>query len=244
MEMKKAFVFSFILFLALTLTACTSEPEENPQPPTPIPTPTEYPLSFRPKFLTANFIELDKIEVISLFRSSAGHEYKDEFESCRSMKHYFRPYTDIDWTTLKIYSPLDGKIVRMEEGWAGYQIHIQSDQYPQFTIILFHVAPHPEIKISAMVVAGQEIGAHASDKTSSDIAVARYAREGYVLISFFEVITDEVFAEFQARGVTSREDLILTKEQRDADPLTCDGETFTALGTLPVWFNMSDPIEK
>ena len=107
----------FTLFLLLVLTACTSEPEENPQPPTSIPTPTEYPLTFRPKFLTANYIELDKIEVISLFRSSAGHEYKDEFESCRSMKHYFRPYTNIDWTTVKIFSPLDGKVVKIEDLW-------------------------------------------------------------------------------------------------------------------------------
>jgi hypothetical protein len=160
------------------------------------------------------------------------------------MKHYFRPFTDINWTAVKIFSPLDGKVVRMEEGWAGYQIYIQSDQYPQFTIILFHVAPYPEITISSNVTAGQEIGTHASDQTSSDIAVSRYANQGYILVSYFEVITDEVFAEFQARGVTSREDLILSKEQRDSNPITCDGETFTDPGTLPTWFSLSDPIKK
>lgn len=47
-----------------------------------------------PKFANTNFTELEKIAEISLFRSSAGHDYSDWCESCRSMKHYFAPAED------------------------------------------------------------------------------------------------------------------------------------------------------
>ena len=41
--------------------------------------------------------ELDKIDKISKFRSGIGHDYWDDFENCRSMKHYFFPYDTLDW---------------------------------------------------------------------------------------------------------------------------------------------------
>ena len=44
-----------------------------------------------PKFVNINYIELYKIYCISKFRSAIGHDYSDDFESCRSMKHYFHP---------------------------------------------------------------------------------------------------------------------------------------------------------
>ena len=34
-----------------------------------------------PKFVSTNYIELEKITRISKFRSSAGHDYSDDFES-------------------------------------------------------------------------------------------------------------------------------------------------------------------
>jgi hypothetical protein len=47
-----------------------------------------------PKFIQADFIELDKIETISLFRSGVGHDSSDApstGETCRSKKHYCSP---------------------------------------------------------------------------------------------------------------------------------------------------------
>ena len=40
-----------------------------------------------PRFVSADFTELAKIEQISKFRSGFGHSYTDGFENCRSMKH-------------------------------------------------------------------------------------------------------------------------------------------------------------
>ena len=36
----------------------------------------------------SNVISTAQLNDISLFRSSAGHDASDDFESCRSMKHY------------------------------------------------------------------------------------------------------------------------------------------------------------
>ncbi|MED5292493.1 MAG: hypothetical protein VYB56_01405, partial [Actinomycetota bacterium] len=38
-----------------------------------------------PLFITASHIDVSDIERISLFRSNAGHDYSDSFESCCSM---------------------------------------------------------------------------------------------------------------------------------------------------------------
>ena len=65
-----------------------------------------------PLFITASHIDVSDIERISLFRSNAGHDYSDSFESCCSMKHYYRP---IDYYekrfTQPIFSPVDGVIL-------------------------------------------------------------------------------------------------------------------------------------
>ena len=96
-----------------------------------------------PKFVTSDHIELDKIERISKFRSGEGHDYSDDFESCRSMKHYYSPDSQVvDWSQIKIFSPVDGTILKMEvEGLpnSGKQLHIRSTAYPAFTFRIFHV---------------------------------------------------------------------------------------------------------
>jgi len=69
----------------------------------------------------------------------------------------------------------------------------------------------------------------------SDIAVGVNTPNGWKLISYFDVMTDSVFQNYQARGLTSRNDVIISKEARDGDPLTCDGEEFTDGGNLENW---------
>ncbi len=52
-------------------------------------------------------------------------------------------------------------------------------------------------------------------------------------------MTDALFATYQARGVSSRDDLILDEAARDGDPLLCEGESITNRGALPAWVVLS-----
>ena len=87
--------------------------------------------------------------------------------------------------------------------------------------------------------AGERIGRHASQSTMSDIAISVGPKETGTLISYFDAMTDAVFAAYQSRGVPSREAAIVTRDERDADPVPCVGEhQFTVQGTLPDWLDL------
>ena len=192
-----------------------------------------------PKICNANYIDLSKIGRISRFRSTVGHSYTDgdSTETCRSMKHYFEPKSSVDWTSVDIFAPTTGTIMDLRpDGIAGYQIRIRPRDVPAFDISLFHVNPDSGIIARKWVNAGEHIGKHASSYTTSDIAVSNGGKETGTLISYFEVITNDVFSFYQARGVSSRQAAIITKEERDADPVPCVGEEqFTMHGTIPDW---------
>ncbi len=59
-----------------------------------------------PKFVNVVYIDLTQISQISKFRSSAGHPYRDDIETCRSMKHYFIQPDN----TVTIRSPVAGDV--------------------------------------------------------------------------------------------------------------------------------------
>lgn len=71
-----------------------------------------------PRFLGHDVIELGKIARVSRFRSGIGHDYADNVETCRSMKHYFQPRSGIDWASVRITAPTAGTLVRIDEEWA------------------------------------------------------------------------------------------------------------------------------
>lgn len=71
-----------------------------------------------------------------------------------------------------------------------------------------------------------------------DIAVSVRTPGGPRFISYFEIMTDEVFQAYRDRGATTRNQFIITKEERDADPLTCDGEWFTAQDNDANWVQL------
>jgi hypothetical protein len=48
-------------------------------------------------------------------------------------------------------------------------------------------------------------------------------------------MSDSLFLNYQTRGMAIRDDAIISKEDRDADSLSCNGETFTNQGTLENW---------
>lgn len=205
-----------------------------------------------PHFVEADITELDKIEEVSKFRSGFGHSFTDGFEVCRSMKHYFSPYAAYRENNLvEIYAPVSGTIISVMDdghgasvGLTNKAVQIRPDSQPAFTFELFHVD-----LVSAQIVTGKRVEAgellgyarmyyedldeHA---TSFDVAVWANTPAGTRLVSYFEVLTDPVFAAYQARGAASRQDFIISQQARDADPLECSGETFNSAGNLENWF--------
>lgn len=185
-----------------------------------------------------NYIELSKITRVSKFRSGVGHDYSDDFERCRSMKHYFDTPKDASASSVRIYAPFSGTVTRTMAEWAGVQIHITSSVNPAFTAIFFHVTPAAGIAEGAEVAGGQRIGTHVGSQTSSDFAVAVSEAAGRRLVSWFHVMNDSVFAEYRGRGITSRDQAVISKAARDAAPLSCSGETFASGGTLANWVDL------
>ena len=194
-----------------------------------------------PQFVSSDHIELAKIDMISKFRSGVGHDYSDDFESCRSMKHYFMPLSNLDWSAVNIFSPIDGTVVSLStESFpdSGQQVHIRSTDYPAFNFMIFHVNVTESLSVGDSVTAGQNIGTHISDITYDDIAVGVSTPIGYKLISFFSVMNNTLFQTYIDRGAQSREDFIISKEARDSDSLNCTGETFGTSGTIENWTSL------
>jgi len=203
-----------------------------------------------PRFATENCIELDKISRISRFRSGEGHDYSDDFETCRSMKHYYLAKSGVDNHTVKLFSPVNGTIIGMVDEydgslWKGTQIGIRPDGFSSFVVIIFHINLTDTLTVGDHVTAGQELGtSQKQDGTATDVAVGVHVPGGYKLISFFEIITDDVFQLYQARGVSSRSEFIITKEERDGDPLECTGqEQFVDRGNIENWVHLSETTE-
>lgn len=180
-----------------------------------------------PKFVNQNYIELSKVFGISKFRSGAGHDFSDSFETCRSMKHYFYnltnwegavgPKPDLTVGYPKIYAPVTGVVTEVHPEWYGHQVRIRSNEYPAFVFIIFHVRLARDLVAGDSVTEGEEIGGE-----GPDIAVEVNTPIGRKMVSFLDIITDDVFKEFQGRGVRTRSDAIISREARDLDPLTCD----------------------
>ena len=194
-----------------------------------------------PQFVAMDYIELDKITAISRFRSGYGHDYSDDFESCRSMKHYYEPYGSINWGEVLIRAPVTGMVMELDDGWAGTEVRIKSSDYPAFYFTLFHVEVSPPLQEGDIVSEGQLLGTHIGSQTKSDIAVWVRTIEGERLVSYFDVMEDALFTNYIDRGASGRSDFIITEAERDADPLICDGETFQTPGTIPNWVYLSSP---
>jgi hypothetical protein len=209
-----------------------------------------------PRFVTSDLTELSKIEKISKFRSGEGHSYADPFESCRSMKHYYGVYEKYrENRTVPVYSPAAGTINSVSDdghgasiGLNNKQVQIRPDAQPAYILRIFHCD-----LISSAIAAGkkvqsgellgyarlyyEDLGEHAG---SFDIAVWVNTPEGMRLVPFFDAMTDDVFSRYVERGVSSRQEFAITREDRDADPLECNGEWFVSGGNLENWVTLSD----
>jgi hypothetical protein len=233
---KSQIVFLFLLFLIIP--GCSKKHDVN-NPPNDI---WDIDKDGIPKFVNTNYIELSKIDSISKLRSSVGHDYSDSYEQCRSMKHYFMPKTSVDWAMVKIYSPVSGTITRVEpESIGGTKIEIASDDYPAFRISIFHINLQGTRNVDDKISAGELLGTHIGSQTYSDVSVIVNDPTKQVrMVSWFDVITDNVFSEYSARGVSSRSAMMISKSERDANPLTCSGDTFTTSNDpLERWVNLN-----
>lgn len=199
-----------------------------------------------PKFVSTNYIELDKIAKVSRFRSCIGHDFSQgsDGEYCRSMKHYFFP-KDLDWSSISLSSPVHGTVSELRPGWAGTAVTIRCTQYPKYHFLIFHVDIGQPLSVGQTVEEGQLLGKHIGIQTYSDIAVNVITQNGpyeeWQFISYFEVMTDSLLSHYQPRGVITLDDIVISRVDRDADPCTCtyDGSYFTAPGTLQNWVILS-----
>ncbi len=193
-----------------------------------------------PQFAAHDYIDLAAIQRISRFRSAIGHDAHDDFEACRSMKHYFQPRGAIDWGTVAVSSPLQGIVETTRTESAGLQVVIRSTAYPAFLVTIFHLNPSLSLTQGTALASGQPLGTHIGRQTMSDIAVGVNTPRGFKLVSWFQIMTEAVFQTYLARGVASRESAIITRAERDADPLTCSGETFvsTGSGAIADWLDL------
>ena len=191
-----------------------------------------------PQFVEVDYIELGKIARISRFRSGEGHDYSDDFERCRSMKHYFEPVRSEDWARVQIRSPVVGMVDGLEREWAGTQVRIRSREFPAFCFLLFHVRLSQPLAIGDAVAAGQLVGTHVGSETASDIAVGVNTPKGWKLVSYFEVMADTLFDRYKSRGLNARSDAIISQAARDNEPLSCTGATFRNPGSLTNWVTL------
>jgi hypothetical protein len=235
------------------LVACSGGPSQSTGPavtsPTtpgqtipavPVPTPrldSTWDVATRgvPPLIQSSYIDLARIQQVSRFRSGIGHDYSDDAERCRSMKHYYMPAGQV-WNTVRIFAPVTGHITRVDQEWAGVQLHLQSSAYPAFTVVLFHVGPSRPLGVGDSVLAGQQLGTHIGTVTTSDVAVWAMLPGGKRgLVSYIDALPDALFAPYVARGIATRDALVIPRAERDAAPLVCDGETFTGKDSLPQW---------
>jgi len=190
-----------------------------------------------PKFATSNFIDLDMIDKMSKLRSGYGHDFSyGTDEDCRSIKHYFwakggdpGETHNPAWMTVKYFSPVAGTLrdVIYTENEYGQeaQFVLHPTEQTAFRLKFFHVKLLDEIQSGIEVSAGQEIGTIGHEDAHGEIAVEIDTTEGLQLVSFLEIADENVFAEYEERGIVQIEDIIITKEERDANPLECDYST-------------------
>jgi hypothetical protein len=176
-----------------------------------------------PTFVTASYIDMAKIGAITRFRSGCGHDYSDDLEDLRNMKHYFRPSGPGD---VQVFSPVNGTILSCStaDDGGGIEIVIQPDGFPEFSVTLFHVVfPAGNLTPGQHLDAGEALGVNADYPEYSDVSVSVLTPTGARYLSFFDVMDGALFdTTFRPLGLAAPSDLIIGKAERDAHPLTLD----------------------
>lgn len=197
-----------------------------------------------PPQIVANITELDKIEKISKYRSCAGHTTvpQNEREMRRSMKHYFSVKPEyIGDATVNIYSPYDGFVVGIREdraeGLEGEMWIAPDDMFAilppvgRWMFSVQHIHIREGLQRGSKVKAGEQIGYAAvatQNRNTFDVVYAKGSLfpkriDNWMgpfedLDSIFNHLSKEVFAHYKDKGITSPEELIVSKEERDHNP--------------------------
>lgn len=179
-----------------------------------------------------NVVDPRDLAGLTKFRSCCGHSYASG-ESNRTMKHYLVPRAQFIGRNdlLVVRSPCDGKIVSVSpeqnrlaclgDAVRGDQIRVVCRARPDASIRIFHVNPS---RGPGSVNEGELLG-HADLRACSngsepyadlDVAVEKLAS----MYSYIEWLSATAFAEWQARGLATRADAVISEAERDANP--CD----------------------
>ena len=173
-----------------------------------------------PQFVNNDWIDLGYIASISKFHSTIGHGYPEE-DNPTSDKHYFDPSIAYGSTndTIKVYSPVRTKVIKIE--WEhhilsdgsirGQQIHLQSIEHPSVTFIYFHINIEPTgLSLGQELTPGQWMGyCDCREGCNTDIAIYR----SNTVLSWFQLITDALFSNYQARGISNRSMMIKSEAE-------------------------------
>jgi hypothetical protein len=191
--------------------------------------------------IQANFVDLNYIKEISLYRSCEGHikvPY-DKKEPPSSMNHYFF-VKDSYWeqkTPIPLYSPYDGFIYSGD----GNNLYITIQKVDnsktldnQWFFEIYHAKLLNNIKSGQAVHAGDLVAFRDSSYGGNgfDIIIARkflIPRNIYnfrtpykEMDSLFNYLPDDIFTLYQTKGIESRESMILTREDRYNNPCQID----------------------
>ena len=185
-----------------------------------------------PKIATHNFIEIENLVKVSRFRGGYGHDYSfGSGEKCRSMKHYFwykgepgKPHNP-KWMSIKYFAPANGTIKQVQTTTNKYgkeaQFHLESLEHKNIAFVFHHVALASGLSEGSKVNAGQYLGIVGDENAHGEIGLRANTLQ---LFSIFEVMSKEVLDEYLALGL-DLEEVIISKEERDANPLNCDYST-------------------
>lgn len=195
-----------------------------------------------PPLIVKNFVDLDKVEKISKYRSCQGHVVvpQDERESRRNMKHYLweRPELYGADKKVEIYAPFDGYITlifplsdKEQEVWiSSKQIFANMPPLGVWSFSVEHIEMKEGLGVGDRVKAGDVIGyvGFLQDYYSFDALYAKVGLppkniDGWTspfadLDSVFNHMSEEVLEEYKKKGIAAKEDLIISKEERDQNP--------------------------
>lgn len=199
-----------------------------------------------PPKIVANFVNLDKVEKISKYRSCTGHVVvpQNEKESKRNMKHYLVEKDKETESQVEIYAPFDGYVTfifrlsdQEQEIWVS-QKRMLANLIPLnlWSFSVEHIKIREGLKVGDEVKAGELIGYtgflkdnHSFDAIFGKIGMPPKKIDGWMspfadLDSMFNHMSDEVFSQFQKKGVSSKDEMIISKEERDQNPCQYRGE--------------------
>ena len=190
-------------------------------------------MSSRPQpqpVLTTNFIELDKVDKISKFRSCQGHVVvsQDSGETTRNMKHYVVLKPEFEGGgKVSVYAPFDG-VIKSLSGQRGPDLEGEiwlGNPNNDWDFSVQHIKVADNLKEGQKVSAGEELGTVANrgiDVVYGTMAHETKNVEGVELPyasldSAFNHFDPKLVAEYQAHGINPA-DMSYSKEYRDQTP--------------------------